>query len=94
MPDGFLKEASTCRIEALRDIGVQGVLGLLLNRNEDRPDGIMDGASGSESIAVGFEPCFPFWLKDEFDEGLECPIVERGNAHSTLHLYPNLLWNL
>src|SRR5438477_12610915 len=42
---GFLKEVSTCRIEALRDISVQGVLGLLLNRNADRPDGIVDGSS-------------------------------------------------
>jgi hypothetical protein len=51
----------------------------------------MDGASGSESIAVGFEPCFPFGLKDEFDEGLECPIVERGDVISRLHILSSLL---
>ena len=66
-------------IETLRDISIQGVRGLLLNRDEDRPDGVVDGSSGSESIAVGFAPCFPCRCKDEFAEGVECPIVERGN---------------
>jgi hypothetical protein len=76
---GFLKEASTCRIETLRDIGGQGVRGLLLNRDDDRPDGVVDGASGSASVAVRCAPCFPLWLKDECDEGLECPLRERGD---------------
>jgi hypothetical protein len=73
--EGCLVEA----VETLRDLGVQGVLGLLFNRGEDRPDGIVYGSSGAESVAVGFEPSLPLWLKYEFDEGLECPIVERGN---------------
>src|SRR5215470_11139583 len=92
MAHGFSKEASRCRIEALRDISVQGVLGLLLNRDEDRTDGVVDGSSGSESIAVGFEPCFPFRFKDEFNEGLECPIVECGNRQRAFVVFARL-WN-
>jgi hypothetical protein len=33
----------------LRDISVQGVLGQLVNRCEDRTDGLMYGSSGPES---------------------------------------------
>jgi hypothetical protein len=73
--EGFLVDA----IEALRDIGVQGILGLLLDRDEDRTDGIVYGSCGSESVAVGLEPCLPRRLQHEFDERLQCPVVERGN---------------
>ena len=77
-------------IEALRDISVQGGLGLLLNRDEDGPDSVVDGPSGSASIAVGFEPCFPLRFKDEFDEGLECPIVEGGNRKRAFVVFARL----
>src|SRR5712691_2548654 len=49
-------------VETLGDVGVQGVLGLLLNRDEDRTDGILDRASGAESVAVGLEPRLPLRL--------------------------------
>src|SRR5439155_11760636 len=54
------------------------------------PDGVVDGSTGSESIAVGFGPCFPFRFKDEFDEGLECPIVECGNRKRALFVFARL----
>src|SRR5262249_25807700 len=66
-------------VATLGDISVQGVLGLLLNRDEDRTDGIVDRASGAESVAVGLKLGLPLRLQGVFDQGLPCPIMKRGN---------------
>ena len=47
-------------VKTLRDVGIQHILGLFVDRDKDRTDGIVGGASGTEAVAVGFEFGFPF----------------------------------
>ena len=81
-------------IEALHEVRVQHVLGLLQGRAEDGLDRIVSGSARSEPVAVGLELRFPFRFQGQFDQCLHAPIFHGRNAHSTLHHDPNPLWNM
>ena len=49
-------------VEAFRDIGIQAVLGVLVDRGEDRSDGIVDRASRTKALTVGRKLRFPLRL--------------------------------
>ena len=51
-PHGFLKEASTCRIEAFRDIQFERILRPKPDGGKDGSDGIMAGPSWAKAIGV------------------------------------------
>jgi hypothetical protein len=49
-------------VEAFRDVGVQAILGLLLDRDEDLSDRIMNRPARSKAVAVGLKLRFPLRL--------------------------------
>ena len=57
-------------VEALSNIRIQRILGLLLDARKNSLDGIVAGASRSKAITVGFKSRFPFGFKGEFDQCL------------------------
>jgi hypothetical protein len=61
-PHGFLKEASTCRIETTFYVCFEDV-SFLSHDSMDLFDGVMASPSWSESIAVWLEYRLPFWLQ-------------------------------
>src|SRR5262245_49920132 len=75
-PHGFLKEASTCRIEAPADICIEYPWTTILAAHSrvDRCNGIHRAAPRSESIGVRFKTCLPFWFQGRFDDGLHHPV--------------------
>src|SRR6266568_7138408 len=60
MSYGFLKEASTCRIEAFRDIELERVLRPKPDTVEERSNGIVAGASRAKAIGMRRQLGFPF----------------------------------
>src|SRR5262249_34408938 len=94
MSYGFSKEASTCRIEAAGDVGIQNPLCGLADALPDCVDGVPAPSAWSKAVAVWLEYRLPFRLNDHFHQCLFGSVHHRGNAYSTLHLYPNLFWNL
>ena len=71
-------------VEAMFDIGIQGIFGLMANGREDRFDGIVTGASWSKAIAVGFKARFPFGFQGVFDQRLAGSFSDSGDAQSPL----------
>jgi len=65
MSYGFLKEASTCRIEAAFYICFEDIF-LPVYSYVDLLDGIMASPSWSEAIAVWLKYSLPFWFQDHF----------------------------
>src|SRR5262245_52476001 len=82
MSDGFLKEASTCRIEAAADIRIEhpstGVL--TADSVKDGFDCIHRAAPWSESVGVRFEACLPLRFQSRFDDGLHHPVLAGRDA--------------
>src|SRR6266704_2227076 len=60
MSYGFLKEASTCRIEAFRDINFQRILRSIPDLIEDRSNRIPTRATWAKAIGMRRELGFPF----------------------------------
>src|SRR6266568_2115496 len=86
MSHGFLKEASTCVIEAFGDIDFQHILRPVPNRVKDRFNRIEAGASWAKAIGMRRQLGFPCWLQGLAHEGLPCPIPLGGNPERTLFL--------
>ena len=51
-PHGFLKEASTCRIEAFRDVNFQRILRPKPDRVEESSNGIPTRASRAKAVGM------------------------------------------
>jgi hypothetical protein len=79
---GFLVDT----IKALRNVGIQHVLGALLDAFEDGHDRIVAGAAWSKPVAIGLESGFPFGFQCELDQSLTCAIRQRGNAEGPLFI--------
>ena len=84
MSYGFLKEASTCRIEAFFDVSVQDIVGFLANGRENRCNRIGAGAPGAKAIAVGFEARLPCGFQGAFNEGVTGSIGHGWDAARSL----------
>ncbi len=67
-------------IEAAFQVGIQDILGLVIDDDVDRFNSIMTGASWAKAIAIGLEFAFPCRFKRELYEGLMRPIFHDGNA--------------
>src|SRR6266702_3451704 len=57
-------------IKAAFQIGIQDILGLVINDRPDRRDGILTGASWAKAIAIWLEFAFPGWFERELHESL------------------------
>jgi hypothetical protein len=76
MSSGFLKEASTCRIETLRNIDLEHVLGSKFNALEDRRDGIPPGPTGTKPLAMRCQFRFPLGFQGLAYDGLSRPFMQ------------------
>jgi hypothetical protein len=84
-------------IDAIKTLGyidLEQMLGPKFDPVKDRCDGIPTRPSGAKAIEVGRQFRFPLWLQGLTNQRLPRPLVLGGNAHSTLHQYPNHLWNV
>ena len=77
-------------VKTLRDIRIQHILGLLVDRDKDRTDGIVGGATGTEAVAVGCECGFPFWFQRQFHQSLQGSVMQRWNTSRALLIRPAL----
>src|SRR6516164_4772607 len=91
----YWKEASRCTIQAGPDIALEDPLGRCSQRQH--PMALIDGVSRrsfqAEAIRVWLGQGFRDRIKGQQVERLHGSVLHTRNAHSTLHLYPNLLWN-
>ncbi len=67
-------------VEALRNIGIEHVLGALLDAIEDRRDRIMGGASWTEPVDVRLKVSLPFGFEGKGEQLLRCAVAECRNA--------------
>src|SRR2546425_4664031 len=71
-------------IKAAFQIGIQDILGLVINDYPDSCDGILTGASWAEAIAVWLEFGFPGWFESELHEGLMRSCFHHGDTKRAL----------
>ena len=83
-------------VKAPGDVRLQYPLAAVFShhRRVDRGDGIHRAPSWSEAVGVGLKTALPFRFQGQFDHRLHGTVVQGGNTHSTLHLYPSPFWNL
>jgi hypothetical protein len=67
-------------VEAFPDVGVEHILGFVLDVEEDGRDRIVAGAPWPEAVAVGLELGLPFGFQGELHEGLSCAVVQHGDT--------------
>ena len=67
-------------IKTAFQIGIQDILGLVIDDNMDRFDSIMTGAPRAKTIAIGLEFAFPCWFKRKLYKSLMSSISHDGNA--------------
>ena len=56
--------------------------------------GVIGASIWPESVGMLTKVCFPYRFEDHAQGFLYNAVTDTGNAYSTLHLYPNLFWNL
>src|SRR5215471_19861334 len=84
MSHGFSKEISRCRIEALRNVDLEHVLGAKFDALEDRCNGIPTGPTGTKPIEVGRQFRFPLGLQSLAYDGLSRPFMQGRNPERPL----------
>jgi hypothetical protein len=73
-------------VEAFGNVGIEHILGALLDAFKDGHDRIVAGSAWSKSVAVGLELGFPLGFQCEFDQSLSCSIRQGGNAEGPLFI--------
>ena len=71
-------------IKAAFQIGIQDILGLVINDYPDSCDCILTGASWAEAIAVWLEFGFPGWFESELHESLMRSCFHHGDTKRAL----------
>src|SRR5258708_12682096 len=71
-------------IKAAFQIGIQDILGLVINDRPDSCDCILTGASWAEAIGVWLELGFPGWFESELHEGLMRSCFHHGDTKRAL----------
>src|SRR4029453_10773364 len=85
---GFLKEASRCRIETLRNVDLEQVLRPKFDAMEDRCDGIPPRSTGAQPIEMGGEFPFPCGFQGLAPQRLSRPFVQGRHAQRPLFRSP------
>src|SRR5712692_1053997 len=71
-------------IKAPFQIGIQDILGLVINDYPDSCDGILTGASRAEAITICLKFGFPGWFERKLHEGLMRSCLHYGNTKRAL----------
>ena len=74
----------TDAIETFFNIGIQPILGFLVDADRDGVNRIVTGTSWSKTITIRLELGLPFGFSGQFEEHLRCSIEQRGNTQSAL----------
>ena len=94
MSCGFLKEASTCRIEAAAHIRVEHPWTTIvtIRRRMDGLNRIHRAAPWPKAVGVGFKARLPFWLQGRLDDCLPHPVLSGRYAQGSL--FPVVFWDV
>jgi hypothetical protein len=86
MSYGFLKEASTCVIEAAADVGVEYPLTTVfsIHSRVDSFNSVHRATPWPKSIGVRFKACRPFWFQGSFNNCLHHPVLPGWYAQGSL----------
>jgi hypothetical protein len=86
MSYGFLKEASTCRIEAALNVGIESpwASALAVHARVEGRHGLPRASPWSEALGVGLKAAFPCGFQGQFDERLHHALLLRRDASRSL----------